>query len=80
MKPTPALNQPPELRQHQAAPVRPGQVVMLCGRLVVVESVHGGDAAAPVIVEELTAVGRALVGQFGLWPLAVVAEAAGGVR
>jgi hypothetical protein len=42
------------------------------GRPLRVVSTKGTDAAAPVIVEELTAVGDAIAGQFSLWSLASV--------
>jgi hypothetical protein len=42
------------------------------GRPLRVVSTKGTDAAAPVIVEELSAVGDALAGQFSLWSLANV--------
>ena len=42
------------------------------GRPLRVVSTKGTDAAAPVIVEELSAIGEALAGQFSLWSLANV--------
>lgn len=74
----PALIQPPALRQHQSAPIQPGQVVQFLGRLVIVQSVHGSDPAAPVIVEEMVPLGHALRGQLGLWPMRAFGDPASG--
>lgn len=68
----------PALIQHQSAPIQPGQVVHLLGRLVVVQSVHGSDPAAPVIVEEMAPLGHALRGQYGLWPMRAFSDVASG--
>ena len=66
--------------QHQHAPIQPGQVVHLLGRLVIVQSVHGSDPAAPVIVEEMAPLGHALRGQLGLWPVRAFGDLASGRR
>ena len=68
------------LIQHQQSPVQPGQVVHLLGRLVIVQSVHGSDPAAPVIVEEMAPIGHALRGQMGLWPARAFSDPASGRR
>lgn len=47
-----------------------------CGRPLLVVRTHGTDAAAPVIVEELTDSAFAMKGQFALWSVAGVMKAA----
>lgn len=56
---------PPVLERSAEVPA--GAVFVHAGRPLIVRSVHGSDAAAPVIAEELTAVGQALPGQLALW-------------
>lgn len=48
---------------------------MHAGRPLRVEKVMGDDAAAPVILEELTAWGNSLAGQFCLWSVDFVQRA-----
>lgn len=59
------------LALHQQAPIAAGSLVEYGGRLLAVVKVYGGDAAAPVILEELTNV-AALKGQYALWATAGV--------
>jgi hypothetical protein len=54
-------------RQERPAPVQVGEVFTWRGCMRRVVRTFGEDAAAPVIVEEMTAVGHALPGQYGLW-------------
>lgn len=56
---------PPTLTR--TAPVTVGEVFWHWGQARRVVRVYGEDAAAPVIVEELEAVGYAQPGQYGLW-------------
>ena len=56
---------PPVIERRAEVPA--GAVFTFAGRSLIVRSVHGPDAAAPVITEELSAVGRALAGQLALW-------------
>jgi hypothetical protein len=51
---------------HQEAQIPAGTVFTHGGRPLLVHKVHGTDAAAPVIVEELTNA-VTLKGQLGLW-------------
>ena len=52
---------------ERSAHVPAGAVIAYAGRPLIVRSVHGTDAAAPVILEELSPVGQALAGQLSLW-------------
>ncbi|MBP2232510.1 hypothetical protein J2847_005839 [Azospirillum agricola] len=67
----------PAIIQHVEAPCPSGAVSLLRGRAVRIIRSAGTDAAAPVIVEELQAVGVALPGQLGIWPAAEVAKGLG---
>ena len=70
----------PALYQHQESPIQPGQVVEQQGRLVLVERVTGSDPAAPVLVVEIAAIGAALPGQMGMWPMRAFSDPASGRR
>lgn len=52
---------------ERAASIAVDAVFFHAGRALRVHRVHGNDNAAPVIVEELAPIGRALKGQFSLW-------------
>lgn len=56
---------PPVIERRAEIPE--GAFVEHAGRALIVRSVHGTDPAAPVILEELSAVGQALAGQLSLW-------------
>lgn len=51
------------------AELHSGFTFLFAGRFLRVVKSYGTDAAAPVVVEELMAVGEALPGQFSLWAL-----------
>lgn len=59
------MSQRPAIRVEAEIPG--GMTFLGCGRLLRVVRAYGTDAAAPVIVEELMAVGDAMPGQLGLW-------------
>lgn len=60
------------------AEIPAGAVFVHAGRPLKVVRVHGIDAAAPVIVEELASFGQAvLAGQYALWSVAGVAACMG---
>jgi hypothetical protein len=52
---------------ERRAEIPAGAVFAHAGRSLIVRRVCGTDAAAPVIAEELSAVGKALAGQLALW-------------
>lgn len=52
---------------ERQAPIAVGYVFNYAGRLLRVVRVHGEDAAAPVILEELSDFGTTLRGQYALW-------------
>lgn len=64
----PSLLPPPGVEQ----PIPAGVVFWWQGRPLRVVRVAGADAAAPVICEEMAAVGDGLAGQLSLWSLDVV--------
>jgi hypothetical protein len=57
---------PPRVIERRAE-IPAGAVFQSGGRFLKVYKVHGADAAAPVIVEELQSFGTTLKGQLGLW-------------
>lgn len=63
----------PAIIRHATVPT--GAVFVAEGRPLEVVKVCGTDPAAPVVVIEKVAVGRALPGQYGLWALAAVTRA-----
>lgn len=64
---------PPVLRRQAA--IASGVVFLFHGRPLRVVMATGTDPAAPVVVEELTAVGDAMPGQYALWSAAAVTQA-----
>ena len=63
-------------REEREGELPAGAVFSHKGRfLLVVNASHGTDARAPVVVEELSAVGQAHKGQLGLWSHAMVSGA-----
>lgn len=63
----------PALRVERPAPT--GAVFFHRGRPLKIVKAHGTDEAAPVILEELHAIGLGLAGQYSLWALSAVREA-----
>lgn len=64
----------PAIIHHVSAHCPAGAVSFLHGRPVRIVRAAGTDEAAPVIVEEMKAVGVALPGQYGIWPASEVAK------